>query len=172
MFRSKKKELPLAADVLLGAAAGALGAYMMSPAQQLVAKAQTEEGKKKEQENSWDENATIKTARMFAKPLHLKLPEKKKEQIGYAVHFAYGATLGAVYALARRKVPGFAFANGLLLGFGLWLFSDEIAVPALGLAPGPENFPFSTHMKALGAHLAYGATTDGVIRLGRRLASP
>ena len=49
----------------------------------------------------------------------------------------------------------------------LWLVADELAVPALGLAKGPRNYPLSAHGSALGSHLVYGAAAE-LVRSGLR----
>lgn len=42
---------------------------------------------------------------------------------------------------------------------------DEGAVYALGLTPGPANFPWQTHARGLAGHLVFGAVTDATLSL-------
>jgi len=156
----RKTKTPLWLDVLFGAAAGAVGTWLMSPAMQAISKVQSEQDKKKEQEGSWDENATVKTAKRLAQPLGIQVPEEHKEKAGLGVHWAYGMSWGAVYGYVAHKRPKLALWSGIAFGSFLWLFGDELMVPALRLAPPPQKFPVSAHLKALGAHLAYGTGAD------------
>jgi len=57
--------------------------------------------------------------------------------------------------------------NGLLMGTIVWWTADNIAVPAQGLGPPPEETPPSTHAYALASHLVYGFTTEFVRSLVR-----
>jgi hypothetical protein len=40
---------------------------------------------------------------------------------------------------------------------------DELLNPVLGLTPGPLAFPWQTHARGLGGHLAFGLTTELVL---------
>lgn len=164
----RRKQPSLMLDVLVGAAAGAAGTWLMSPAMQGISKLQDETSRKQEEAASFEENATVKTAKRLAKPLGVELRGKRKQKAGMAVHWAYGTLWGAAYALMLRRNPGRAGISGLALGAFLWFFGDEVMVPALKLAPGPEKMPFFSHVKALGAHLAYGAGADAALRTLRR----
>jgi uncharacterized membrane protein YagU involved in acid resistance len=53
---------------------------------------------------------------------------------------------------------------GLAYAAALWLAADEIMVPALKLSKTPDEYPLSKHLEGLGAHLVYGATTEGLRR--------
>lgn len=167
--RRKAKQTPLALDVLSGAAAGALGTYLMGSAMQAAQKLQPEHHQEAEQDASWDENATIKTAKRVTEPLGVKIPEEKQGLAGNIVHWAYGISWGIGLALASRFLfKRRPWARGLVFGSALWLVGDELLVPALKLAPKAGAFPPSTHAKGLVAHLAYGLTADGVLRGARK----
>ena len=40
---------------------------------------------------------------------------------------------------------------------------DELLNPVLGLTPGPLAFPWQTHARGLGGHLAFGVATELVL---------
>lgn len=121
-----------------------------------------ESQERKEQESSgMDENATVQTAVAISRNVfHHELSESGKQIAGPAVHYAYGATVGALYGGLAELLPGVSAALGLPFGFAVWLLGDEIAVPALGLARRPTEYPPRVHADALAAHFMYGAATD------------
>jgi len=58
-------------------------------------------------------------------------------------------------------------AAGVPFGAVFWLTADEAAVPLLGLAKAPTEYPVSTHVYALASHLVYGLTAELVRRTVR-----
>jgi uncharacterized membrane protein YagU involved in acid resistance len=54
----------------------------------------------------------------------------------------------------------------MVYGMALWLFGDEVAVPALGLGPPPTRIAARNHADYLGGHLVYGIALD----ITRRIA--
>lgn len=169
-MRGWSVERPRAAarDALLGAAAGMVGTALMEPVMRLASRLQRPASR------SWEESVSkvpapqVLVQRLGARA-HLVVSPEAEARAGLGVHWAYGALLGAGYALLRRRRPGRPLLAGLLFGAALWLLGDEGLVPALHLSPPPEAFPGSTHAKALAAHLAYGAATDGVLRGAKHL---
>jgi len=92
-----------------------------------------------------------------------------RKNAGPLVHYAFGTAMGALYGAVverRRRVTPVA---GPLFGSALFLSADEIGVPLAGLSGLPTEYPFSTHLEALAAHLVYGVTAD-VVRRGLRAA--
>lgn len=164
----KKKQTGLGWDLLAGAAAGALGTYLMSPAMQLANKVQPKHDQESEKEASWDEGATVKIAKKATEPLGIEIPEEKKSLAGQIVHWSYGTSWGIGYALLSRVMKKRPLLSGLIFGSALWLFGDELAVPAMKAAPKARAFPPSTHAKALWSHVVYGLATDGALRVARR----
>jgi hypothetical protein len=75
-----------------------------------------------------------------------------------------GALSGAAYGLLLEFVPAVGRSRGVGFGSALWLAADEAAVPLLGFAKGPKQYPLSSHAEGLGAHVVYGAVTDLVCR--------
>lgn len=105
--------------------------------------------------------AAQKTAELFGS----SLSEQQRESYGQRLHWALGLGAGAAYGLLRDRVPATAAARGLLFGTAFFLLMDEGLVYALGLTPGPSNFPWQAHARGLAGHLAFGATADGVLSL-------
>ena len=77
--------------------------------------------------------------------------------------------VGGLYGGIAEVLPGVAAGLGLPFGFALWLLGDEVAVPALGLAKPPLEYPPEVHADALAAHFMYGVTTDLLRRVFRHV---
>jgi hypothetical protein len=164
--------VPVWLDVLFGAAAGAVGTWLMSPTMRGLTRVQSERDKQREKESSYEENATVKAAKRILRPVRMELDPDQKTRAGTALHWAYGVAWGIGYALLARRLGHASAARGTALGVALWAIGDEIIVPALGFAPRPQRFPVSTHAKAFGAHVAYGLGVDTAFRTLRRAARP
>lgn len=156
-------------EVLAGAVAGAVGSGLMGPVQRLLSRITPERARAREQAVRPEENPTEKVGRVALQTVGLPVPERQRPKLGQGVHFGYGMAWGAVYGLLRFRFPRLPPASGLLLGAGLWLLGDELALPALGLAPPAKRYPKETHLRALAAHLAYGASVEGATRALNRV---
>ena len=112
------------------------------------------------------EDATVKTAEKIAEPvIGRKLDSDEKKIGGPLVHFAFGASVGAIYGALAEAAPVITIGFGTLYGTAVWLLGDELAVPKLGLAPPPEEMPAKEHVKYWFMHAVYGATLDASRRL-------
>lgn len=121
-----------------------------------------------------DESATAALGRIAFTKLTGKRPSTHtKRMLSQAVHWGYGLLVGAGYGLirGRRASASIEAARGVAYGFGLWLFGDMIAVPALGLSDKPGAYKPAVHVQALAGHIAYGlglaAGTAAVDRMRR-----
>ncbi|MGH2530771.1 MAG: hypothetical protein ACRDJW_00565 [Thermomicrobiales bacterium] len=83
------------------------------------------------------------------------------------VHYGYGTIQGGLLG-AITNGNGSLVKEAPAFGSALWLFGDELAISALGLAAGPTKYPLSQHAHRLAAHLDYGAATGASTRLLRR----
>lgn len=73
------------------------------------------------------------------------------------VQYGVGSVLGALYGLSTERIPAISAGAGTAFGAAAWLVGDEIAVPLLGIANGPEYRSFSGHVNALAGHVVFGA---------------
>ncbi|MDQ3126991.1 MAG: DUF1440 domain-containing protein [Chloroflexota bacterium] len=90
-----------------------------------------------------------------------------REQAAQVVHYALGVVPGALYGIARSRLPLVGAASGLLYGAGLWALNDEYANSALGLAAPFDAYPIDTHVRGALGHFALGLVTDtGIDLLG------
>lgn len=116
------------------------------------------------------EDATEKIASAISEGVfHHQLTKDEKIVAGAAVHYAYGAAMGAFYGVAAELVPQVSAGAGLPFGAVFWIAADEVAVPLLGLADEPTEYPLSTHAYALCSHLVYGLTAEAVRRTLRNI---
>jgi putative membrane protein len=154
--------------MIAGAAGGLAGAWTMNLLQAGLAKmaeASSNGQKQKEQES---DDATVKAASAISETVaDHKLTAREKKLSGPAVHYAFGAVMGALYGGAAEVAPASARGWGLPFGTVLWAGADEVGVPMAGLSGPPWETPASTHASALAAHLVYGATVEGVRRAVR-----
>jgi putative membrane protein len=125
-----------------------------------------EEMKREPEANTEEqEDATEKLASAISENiLQHQLTKDEKKLAGAAVHYAFGTMMGAAYGVAAEFVPQVGTGVGLPFGAVFWVVGDEVAVPLLGLAEAPTEYPLSTHAYALCSHLVYGLTTEAVRR--------
>lgn len=123
---------------------------------------------KKEESQEGDDDATVKAAEAISEGVFdHELTKGEKKVAGPAVHYAMGATSGAVYGAMAEVAPLVTAGAGLPFGTAVWLVADEAAVPALGLAESPTEVTLSKHAYALASHFVYGLTTEIVRRAVR-----
>lgn len=91
-------------------------------------------------------------------------PIPQDHPAGIAVHYAIGVAPAALYAAIRERFRAVGAAYGLGYGLAMWVLEDEIVNPAMGAAAPPHHYPWRPHARGLVAHLAYGMTTEVVLR--------
>lgn len=171
--------------VAAGALAGAVGRFVINQFQTAcsvqtigVAKghgAQTvKTGGPAEYETRPDSNpeaddATTKMAGALAEHVADRpLTEPEKEEAGVLVHYAFGASMGALYGVAAAANPKLGRGSGVPFGLAVWAGADQLAVPALGLARKPWEYPLWVQVQSLLSHVVFGITTDMVRRQAMR----
>ncbi len=108
---------------------------------------------------------TVKVAEVISiKVAHRKLTERQQRIAEPVVHYAFGTLMGAWYGVLSAVTPVTTTGRGSLYGAAVWLGADEISLAAMGLAKNPLEYPVSSHLSALSAHLVYGLSLDA----GRR----
>ena len=117
-----------------------------------------------------DDDATERLASAVAEGVFdHRLTEREKDLAGVAVHYAFGATTGALYGAAAELLPGVAAGGGAPFGIAVWVTTDEGLVPLLGLSKPPTEYPPSIHAYAFASHLVYGLATEVVRRAVREM---
>jgi len=147
-----------------GLIAGLLGGVIASGAMSVVHNVLSRQ-QRPPAEQPPEDDATVKVADGIIRTLvHRRLPDDKKPLAGTVVHYAFGATVGAIYGGIADIVPRVTAAIGLPFGLAVWLGAHVIAVPTLGLAEPPTRQPRSKEALELLLHLVYGTVTEGIRR--------
>jgi len=147
---------------MAGAAGGLVASYAMNQFQSLWTNLEEKVSSGDDQSASdpAGDDATVKTANAVSRSLFdHELTPQEKQWAGPAVHYAFGALMGAVYGLVALRIPA-GSASAAAYGSAVWLGADEVAVPAVGLAQSPTQVPLSSHIKAFASHIVYGVITD------------
>ncbi|HZR21995.1 MAG TPA: DUF1440 domain-containing protein [Vicinamibacterales bacterium] len=122
------------------------------------------------QERSKDENANeIMAQRISQSTLGRRLSREELKVAAPAVHYAFGATMGALYGAAAEATPVVTMGVGGGFGTAVWLGADEIAMPLFGLERDDITRGVEPHLQAFAAHIVYGVTTEVVRRAVRAL---
>ena len=85
-----------------------------------------------------------------------------RKAAGNAVHYGFGAAVGALYGVLRELYPAVSTGHGTAYGTAVWLGADELALPALGYAPPIDERPVTEHIYGAAAHAVYGVVTETV----------
>jgi hypothetical protein len=175
MFGTEQRPA-VAGDAIAGALAGLGASWMMSEAYGPIMRAGSARTLRREQEaQAGMPPSTVRAAEAAARAVGTALPDWRARALGgKAVHYGYGVAWGAGFALAARALRARwrpPLATGLAFGALLWVVSDELLVPLFGFSREPAQYPPSSHLKGLVAHLVYGVATDVAWRVARtRLA--
>jgi putative membrane protein len=87
--------------------------------------------------------------------------------VGPAVHYAFGASMAAIYGTLLEREPVIRAGWGIPFGVVLWVGAHVIAVPALGLSEPIIRSKLPAEAAEVGAHLVYGIVAEEVRRLVR-----
>jgi len=153
-----------------GAAAGAAATWLMTQATTWMYEHEGDDAKRREDRVRGSRTAYEVATEKGARAAGVELDDQRRQRYGTALHWATGIAAGIAYAALRRQMPAVAAARGLAFGAGFFLLVDEIANPALGFTPGPRAFPWQTHARGLGGHLAYGLATELMLEQLDRVA--
>ena len=172
-FFAEREDTDIVKGIVAGVAGGLLASLVMEQFQFLWIKASEAINRGRETEKPKGRKAdpsTVKVAQSISKSVFgKKLPKSKKRLAGEAVHYAMGATSGAIYGAAAEMLPSSTIGDGLVFGTAVWVLADEVTVPALQLSKPPTKYPATTHVYALASHLVYGWTTELVRRAVRKM---
>jgi putative membrane protein len=86
-----------------------------------------------------------------------------------AIHWGFGATVGAAYGVIAEYYPAATTREGASFGLALGTLTHEGALPALGLSAEPEDQTFRERTSEMTSHVVYGVVTETVRRLVRNL---
>ncbi|HET9984406.1 MAG TPA: DUF1440 domain-containing protein [Longimicrobiales bacterium] len=168
-MQRRRPEQTLAADVALGALAGAAATLAMDRTTTVLYDYEDDEAKRREDAARGGDSAFGAAAKKVAEALGVELTDAQKRTVGNALHWALGVGAGAAYGALRRRVPGLDAGQGAAFGTAFFLLVDEGANTALRLAPPPTAFPWQAHARGLAGHLVYGLVAETVLDAADRL---
>ena len=93
------------------------------------------------------------------------LEGEQKSRAASAVHYVFGAIWGGLYGLCRESFR----TSPLAFGFGVWMASDNLLLPAFRIAAWPQHYSLKEHHYALQGHFVYGLATSAAYALLRDL---
>lgn len=88
-----------------------------------------------------------------------KLDQPQRTVATYTSHFAYGAIVGALFALLTPRLPGTPLPKGALFGLAVWAGSYQGWLPAANILPPATRQPARRNAMMIAAHLVWGAVT-------------
>lgn len=162
--------------ILAGIAGGLVASWVMNeflagPGKQLTKAIQTPEDQRLQAQHSDEPDSTMKVADALNVAAtggqHLTYEQAKKD--GPIVHYAFGAFAGGLYGCVAEYSALSRSGFGTSFGTALFASADLLAVPALHLSPPLDEQPASGFATHFAAHLVYGATTELVRRLVRKI---
>jgi len=170
----------IAKGALIGAAAGLFAGWAMVQFQKLWALGQDElnnrqaesetpkhrQAAQQEQEQQGDsDDATQKLANKISQAtIDRDLTKREKEVAGPAIHYGFGALVGAIYGGLAEVTDLTTAGFGTVFGTLLFVGADEVAVPALKLSPPPNKVSADKHLYGWVSHLVYGASLEAARR--------
>lgn len=160
-----KTKRSFASDLVLGAAAGVVGSWLMGQATSLLYSQESEEIRKREQAIRGGKASFEVAAEKAGRAVGEELDENQRKQVGGAMHWGIGIGAGAVYGALRPRVPWISAGFGTLYGAMFFLVMDEGVNTAFGLTPPPQEFPWQPHGRGLAGHVVLGVTTEAVLNL-------
>ena len=112
----------------------------------------------------FDNEADVNSIYLIYRCISLDRPPKPRAaRIGLALHYVYGASLGALYALTKPRVRGIAQSSGVAPGALLWIGADELPISLTGISD-PFRRSIASHASALIAHVVFAVTVDQMVR--------
>jgi hypothetical protein len=112
----------------------------------------------------FDTEADVNSVYLIYCCISLERPRKvRAARTGLALHYVYGASLGALYALTKPRVRWIARSSGVAPGALLWIGADELPISLTGISD-PFRRSIASHASALLAHVVFAVAVDQMVR--------
>lgn len=160
---------PVLADAALGTAAGFLATKAMEQFNMRAYPLEPEADRRQEEEVWPGPPFRVAAENLSGRVLGVDLDGDAAERAGLVFHYAAGWSWAPVYIALRRKLGWRPLTAALASGASMSLVLDETITPAIGASAPNRDYPVSTHVRALAAHLVFGLALGGVIETGWRL---
>lgn len=157
-------------DIGVGAIGGYVGTQIMERASMKLYELESEEDREREEEVRPGPPFEI-AAKKITGALGVELSEEQLQALAmYGFHYGLGMSWGPTYTFLRRYTGLNPLAAGLLSGALMSLVVDEGITPLFGFSAPSREYPVSTRLRGLAAHLAFGlgvaATAEAIYWLG------
>jgi putative membrane protein len=96
------------------------------------------------------------------------LTRVERAESSETIRWGFGAAAGAAYGALAEYYPAATAKEGASFGLVLETLTHEGALPALGLAAGPEDQTLRERTSEITSHVVYGVVTETVRRFVRR----
>jgi putative membrane protein len=97
------------------------------------------------------------------------LDSETREIAGEAIHWGFGAVVGAAYGALAEYYPVATAKEGASFGIALEALTHESALPALGFSASPGDETARERTSEVTTHVVYGVVTETVRAFIRRL---
>lgn len=156
-----RKESPLEV-VAKGAVSGLVGTVVITVAMKLmpVIMQQLDASQSKPQAGAQNKQASEDPTENLAEKVSEGVFEKpvdhdKKQAAGQAIHWGYGAAWGMIYGVMQSSIHLPHLLHGTLFG-GIIAVVASTLVPAMRIAPPPQDQPMSKNVMMTIINLLYG----------------
>jgi hypothetical protein len=174
------RESNVCAGMVAGMIGGAVGTWLMSEFQgawsRVVDGFQSPSAAGHDDARDWQErheqgrNANEMAAQAVAEhTIHRRLSRDEAKVGALLVHYAFGATVGAIYGAMVDRSRHAGVASGAAYGTAVLIGGDKVAVPLLGLADRNADYSFEANLQAFASHMVFGVATEFVRRGVRQL---
>lgn len=155
----------LLVDALVGAVAGVVGVWALDRVDWALYERESDDAHrrlKRARPGGLDPAHVI--ARKAGKLIGRDLSEQPNPA-GIGVHYGLGVSAAMAYATLRNRFPAMKLGGGALFGALLWLTQDEALNTLTGAGGKPQDYPASTHLRGLAAHIVFGMVAEAVLWL-------
>jgi hypothetical protein len=159
----------LVKDTVVAIAAGYAATKAMEQAGMKLMALEPEHDREREQQVRPGPPFVLAAEHLASRVLGMDLDDEQRQKAGMAFHYGAGLAWAPVYQLLRRRAGLGSVAAGLATGASQSLILDEVITPAIGASAPNRDYPASTHLRGLGAHLAFGLVVAAVTELGWRV---
>lgn len=97
------------------------------------------------------------------------LDRKTRSAAGTAIHWGFGAAVGAAYGVVAEYYPAATDRQGATFGLALMSFTHKTSLPAMELAVPVEEQSFRERSSEATSHLVYGVVAETVRGVVRRM---
>ncbi len=97
------------------------------------------------------------------------LDRKTRTAAGTAIHWGFGAAVGAAYGVLAEYYPAATEKQGATFGLTLMTLTHETSLPAMELAEPAEEQSFRERSSEATSHLVYGLVAERVRSIVRSM---